>query len=724
MTPETVSLAALNVPLLEAIKAGGFASPGELAAKAGIGSNNVHRKLESLLAAGLIAKTGEATCDVALTEAGEKALDRLVHWDGDLDAAADGGEVLIPFDLIDAWDGNPRTYFDPATTEDMAQSIADYGVQEAITVRRKPGDRFEVIKGERRRRGSSLAVSRGWAPADFRVPCKIRDVTDEEAEKLAGVENIQREDMHWADLAKYFRRLMDDRRQAGPQLERLFGRKYSARKIQDYAKIARELAADVLEQAYLPPTIGDGDTAKPNPQCLTYTRARDMVGEKREKPALELSPKQRLALVELIHVAGPYWPTARETVARLGKPPSGGPLGQLADRKLIGWRFVDGKPAAVVALSEEVHAWLAQINYADDPDAALRAVRDEVLGPLHAGSIPPGDYANDELNAPVATVASGSEPQARPSDDQVFNASGSGPQARPSDEEAFASGSGSLEAIRPSAPEDDNEEQDTPPSPTEAASEPSRDNRPTDVPAGLEPDLPAPAQRQPDLPTELPPMLAIVIFEAAHKIFAQGVERGAGTWGVPVRVGYYKDSRGQQLVLSRMIAFLPNGEKTLVALGKAGRDWLFEKYDVREENGQAMVSDAILLGAQEELLGAALPEGGPLYSTPWLNPPAEAQAPAEDDAGFKALQEPTAEIGTPLPNPNRGDDFTQGILGLAAERRAKTALAAAARSAKGFIENLTTRSKAPKHEDVAPVVALLANALEAIAPFLDAEADQ
>jgi ParB family chromosome partitioning protein len=696
LSNEAASLAALNVSLLEAIKVGGHEGRQPLADAAGIAVNNLNRKIDSLVENGLIVRTGEATHEVALTETGQRALDAMAVWRGEELPAAGDGATLIPFDRIDPWPGNPRTYFDEATTEDLAQSIADKGVQQAIVVRPTAGGRFQVIIGERRRRASTLAVERGWASPDFRVPAKVRDVTDDEAEELAGIENIQREDMHWMDLARYFRHLMDVRHRSGPQLERLFGRRFSARKIQDYAKIARELPAAQQADAYRP----DGDKLQ-----LTYVHARDLVGEKKAKPALDLPPRQALALAELIHLSGPYWPAAKEAVAKVAQPPAGGPLGALTEKKLIGWRFVDGKPAAVIAFSEEVHAWLAQMDYASDPDASLRRLRETVIGALETNALAPGEYVTPELNAPEpAAAASVTEPPMPPTEAQLprGDAEPSASAPGPSLDEPFAR---------------DGAERDPPSSPLAGEAEPAA--------------AAAPAQARLAEPEELPPFLAIVVVEAAHRIGREGEERGPGTWAVPVLASYYLDQRGQKLVFRKLIAFMGAGERTLVCLTKAGREWLEAEgwgatHEGGELHGQPEVDDNGLKEAQLRYLGGASPHG---YSTPWLNPPAQASAPAAQ-AG-PATNADTGEVtaaGQPLPPfagdhaDDRRDDFTRQILKVSRQDQATRQLAGAARQAVTYLNSLRGRSRAPKADEIDAQVALLSAGLEAITPHLDDEA--
>lgn len=413
MNEQAASLAALNVSLLEAIKAGpppGVATgPTELAGRAGVDQKHVNRKLGSLLEAGLILKTGEGSCDVALTDDGERGLAAMAVWRGDVSAAALNAEgvVYLRFDLIDAWDGNPRTVFDQDGLDELEQSIADKGVLQPITVRRKADGRFEVIMGERRRRSSTQAVANGRVAADFLIPCMIRDYTDDDALDVAGIENLQRDDLHWMDEAQYYWRL-SQRGRTARQIDAITGARRSKRHVQTYVQIARDLSPEDVARCYLPEGHKDR---------ILYTQARDMVGEKKEKPALALSPKLACAFLEAIHagmILGGFGgndglpKVGTKISTRFYKPPVGGSFATLQhDRQLMTFGFQDfGKGrevAGVVTITEDVVKWLRQVGYADDRATALRKVRADVVGDMVAAQMHrEGRYFSNELNAPEA----------------------------------------------------------------------------------------------------------------------------------------------------------------------------------------------------------------------------------------------------------------------------------------------------------------------------------
>ena len=83
----------------------------------------------------------------------------------------------------------PRVTFEPASLSALADSIAQHGIIQPLTVRRK--DRlgeYELVAGERRLRAASIA---GLSE----VPCIVCEIDRRRAAYLAIIENIQRSDL-------------------------------------------------------------------------------------------------------------------------------------------------------------------------------------------------------------------------------------------------------------------------------------------------------------------------------------------------------------------------------------------------------------------------------------------------------------------------------------------------------------------------------------------------
>lgn len=86
--------------------------------------------------------------------------------------------------------------------QELADSIAQHGVQSEIKVRPKEDGRFEIVYGERRYRASILA-------GKTTIPAKIEAMTDEQAEIAAIIENMQRENYTPFEEGEIFCRQME-----------------------------------------------------------------------------------------------------------------------------------------------------------------------------------------------------------------------------------------------------------------------------------------------------------------------------------------------------------------------------------------------------------------------------------------------------------------------------------------------------------------------------------
>jgi ParB family chromosome partitioning protein len=95
----------------------------------------------------------------------------------------------------------PRKHFDPDKLQELAMSIAEYGVQEPIKVVPRDGG-YMIVMGERRYRASGLAGKET-------ISAIVEDLTAEQVEELALLENIQREDLSVIEEANAFQSLLD-----------------------------------------------------------------------------------------------------------------------------------------------------------------------------------------------------------------------------------------------------------------------------------------------------------------------------------------------------------------------------------------------------------------------------------------------------------------------------------------------------------------------------------
>ena len=95
----------------------------------------------------------------------------------------------------------PRAHFDEQGIRELASSIAQHGILQPLTVR-QTGSRYELVAGERRLRAAQMLRMAA-------VPCVIVRVSDRESALLALIENLQRRDLDFFEVALGYRRLMD-----------------------------------------------------------------------------------------------------------------------------------------------------------------------------------------------------------------------------------------------------------------------------------------------------------------------------------------------------------------------------------------------------------------------------------------------------------------------------------------------------------------------------------
>ena len=105
----------------------------------------------------------------------------------------------------------PRREFDPTALQELADSIAEIGVIQPITLRQVSEDEYQIIAGERRFRASQMAGLTS-------IPAYIRTADDENMMEMALIENIQREDLNSVEIALAYQHLLD---QYGLTQERL-----------------------------------------------------------------------------------------------------------------------------------------------------------------------------------------------------------------------------------------------------------------------------------------------------------------------------------------------------------------------------------------------------------------------------------------------------------------------------------------------------------------------
>ncbi len=112
----------------------------------------------------------------------------------------------------------PRSIFDHKPLEELAESIANHGLLQPITVREGKNGYYRIIAGERRWRASKMA---GLSE----VPVIIIEADDRKAAELSLIENLQREDLNPIEEAKAYQALIDEYDLTQKEVSSIIGKK-------------------------------------------------------------------------------------------------------------------------------------------------------------------------------------------------------------------------------------------------------------------------------------------------------------------------------------------------------------------------------------------------------------------------------------------------------------------------------------------------------------------
>lgn len=108
----------------------------------------------------------------------------------------------IDINLIERNPKQPRREFDEEAMQELADSIAEIGIIQPITLRELDNGHYQIIAGERRWRASQKAGLTS-------IPAYIRTANDENVMEMALIENIQRQDLNSIEIALAYQHLID-----------------------------------------------------------------------------------------------------------------------------------------------------------------------------------------------------------------------------------------------------------------------------------------------------------------------------------------------------------------------------------------------------------------------------------------------------------------------------------------------------------------------------------
>ena len=174
------------------------------------------------------------------------------------------GGTEIPVIQIDVNPFQPRTKFDEASLEELANSIRSIGIIQPITVRETEDGSYQLITGERRLRAARIAGLES-------IPAFVRKANDQGMLEMSLVENIQREDLNAIEIAMTYQRLVEECELTQEDLSQRVGKN-------------RATVANYMRLLKLPAEIQLGIRN----EKITMGHARSLVGIEDHKAQLKL----------------------------------------------------------------------------------------------------------------------------------------------------------------------------------------------------------------------------------------------------------------------------------------------------------------------------------------------------------------------------------------------------------------------------------------------------
>ena len=110
---------------------------------------------------------------------------------------------VLPIYKVEPNPGQPRQDFDEVELQALADSIAEHGIIQPLTVRDLDNGYYQIIAGERRWRAARMANLQ-------EVPVVVVEADDRKAMELALIENLQRQDLNPVEEALGYKSLLED----------------------------------------------------------------------------------------------------------------------------------------------------------------------------------------------------------------------------------------------------------------------------------------------------------------------------------------------------------------------------------------------------------------------------------------------------------------------------------------------------------------------------------
>lgn len=149
----------------------------------------------------------------------------------------DEGITTLKLTDIEPNKSQPRKNFDIEALNTLADSIRQNGIIQPLLVRSMPDGTYQIVAGERRWRAAKMAGLN-------EVPVFIKELSDIQAQQIALIENLQRENLNPIEEANGYKELMDRFGMTQEDVARVVGK-------------ARSSVANSLRLLSLPPIIAE-----------------------------------------------------------------------------------------------------------------------------------------------------------------------------------------------------------------------------------------------------------------------------------------------------------------------------------------------------------------------------------------------------------------------------------------------------------------------------------
>ena len=122
----------------------------------------------------------------------------------------------VPIEDIKPNEDQPRKHFDLIALEELSTSIKEHGVLQPILLNNRDGQ-YQIVAGERRYRASKMAGLET-------IPAIIRTFSPEEQDKIALIENVQREDLTPVEEARGYKSILESYNMTQAELAQAIGK--------------------------------------------------------------------------------------------------------------------------------------------------------------------------------------------------------------------------------------------------------------------------------------------------------------------------------------------------------------------------------------------------------------------------------------------------------------------------------------------------------------------